>query len=259
MLAGILYLKNHMEEGNILEKFNTPGKDFYVRLAKWAGIFFLVFTVLSSGLVLMLRWVDPPTSSFMIQRQLQADLAGDDSFRLQYEWVDWNNISDYLKVAAITSEDQRFPRHNGFDFEAIKQAIEENGEKGELRGASTITQQVAKNLFLWPGRSFIRKGIEAYFTVLIELFWSKKRILEIYLNIVEFGDGIYGVEAASNIFFNTSADELEIINCALMVTALPSPRRYDLGNPSPYMIERRNWVIEYMFYLGYTDYLKQLE
>lgn len=232
---------------------------FFLRLAKFAAALGLIFVVLSSALVLTLRRVNPPTSSFMIQRKLEAAGKGNDAFRLKYEWVEWEQISDYLKVAAITSEDQRFPMHSGFDFEAVRQAIEESGERGRIRGASTITQQVAKNLFLWPGRSFIRKGIEAYFTVLIELFWSKKRILEVYLNIAEFGDGIYGAEAASQTFFNTSADKLEITDCALMVTALPNPGRYDLSDPSPYMFERRNWVIEYMFYLGYTDYLKQIE
>lgn len=178
---------------------------------------------------------------------------------IQHRWVEWDHISDYVKMAAITSEDQRFPFHNGFDFEAIREAIEESRSGEDLRGASTITQQVAKNLYLWTGRSFIRKGIEAYFTVLIELFWTKKRILEIYLNIAEFGPGVFGVEAAARTYFGTNAAAMDMMQSALLITALPSPKRYDLGDPSPYMIERRNWILRYMFLLGNRDYLKNLE
>jgi len=145
------------------------------------------------------------------------------------------------------------------DMDAIEQAIDEHQRGESLRGASTITQQTAKNLFLWPGQSFVRKGIEAYFALLMEGLLSKKRILEIYLNIAEFGNGVYGVKAASDIYFNTEPADLDMMQSALMVTALPSPRRYNLADPSPYMIERRNWILQYMFYLGNTDYLKKLE
>jgi len=245
---------------NQTEEQQVPlGRKYALSLLKRLGILLLLFVLSSSGIVLILGTVNPPTTSFMIQRNIRAISSGEEDFRLRYEWTDWEEISDYLKMAAITAEDQRFPYHNGFDFKEIGEAIEEGVEGGRLRGASTISQQVAKNLFLWPGRSFIRKGIEAYFTVLIELFWSKKRILEVYLNIAEFGDGVYGVEAASRSYFNGSADTLAIHNCALMMTALPNPNRYDLANPSPYMIRRRNWVIEYMFYLGFTDYLDEIE
>lgn len=233
-------------------------RSIFWKIFKWPGIILFWLWIISIGLVVAFRWVNPPVSAFMIQRTLQAGWNNNQAFHLEYEWVDWENISDYMKVAAITSEDQRFPEHNGFDLEAIEQAIEEKQDGEQLRGASTISQQVAKNLYLWPGHSFIRKGIEAYFTVLIELFWTKQRILEIYLNIAEFGDGIYGVQAAGTTFFNTPAGQLSMMQSALMVTALPSPRRYNLANPSPYMIERRNWVLEYMFYLGNTNYLKKL-
>jgi len=208
--------------------------------------------------VLILKWVPPPTSSYMLQRQFQV-WQNEEELKIQYEWTDWENISPYLKVAAVTSEDQRFAEHWGLDIKAIEEAYDEYQAGESLRGASTITQQVAKNLFLWPGQSFIRKGVEAYFSLLIELFWSKKRILEVYLNIAEFGNGVYGVKAASNTYFNTEPANLDMMQSALMVTALPSPRRYNLADPSSYMISRRNWILQYMFYLGNTEYLKKLE
>lgn len=219
----------------------------------------LSFLYLSFLSVLILKWVAPPTSAFMVQRDVSAWWNNEESFELQYEWIEWDEISPYLKVAAITSEDQRFAEHWGLDLEAIKEAVDEYQEGESLRGASTITQQVAKNLFLWPGQSYLRKGIEAYLSLLIEAIWSKKRILEMYLNIAEFGDGVYGVKAASQTYFNSSARNLNMMQSALMITALPSPRRYNLANPSPYMIDRRNWILQYMFYLGNTDYLKKIE
>jgi len=208
--------------------------------------------------VLILKWVPPPTSSYMLQRQFHV-WQNEEELKIQYEWTDWENISPYLKVAAVTSEDQRFAEHWGLDIKAIEEAYDEYQAGESLRGASTITQQVAKNLFLWPGQSFIRKGVEAYFSLLIELFWSKKRILEVYLNIAEFGNGVYGVKAASNTYFNTEPANLDMMQSALMVTALPSPRRYNLADPSSYMISRRNWILQYMLYLGNIEYLKKLE
>lgn len=195
----------------------------------------------------------------MLQRQLEVYWNDDQDLDINYEWVDWEEISQYVKVAAITSEDQRFADHWGLDLDAIEKAIDEHQKGESLRGASTITQQTAKNLFLWPGQSFIRKGIEAYLSLLMEGLLSKKRILEIYLNIAEFGNGVYGVKAASEIYFKAKPAELDMIKSALLITALPSPRRYNLADPSPYMIKRRNWILQYMFYLGNTDYLKKLE
>ncbi|MFH5834059.1 monofunctional biosynthetic peptidoglycan transglycosylase [Halalkalibaculum sp. DA384] len=215
--------------------------------------------LVSATLVVPLRWINPPTSSYMIQQKYSLQNSSGEAIPIRHKWVDWDQISDYAKVAAITSEDQRFPEHNGFDFEAIKKAWQESQRGDDLRGASTITQQVAKNLYLWQGRSYLRKGIEAYFTGLIELFWSKKRILEIYLNIAEFGPGIFGVEAAARTYFNSSAADLNMPESALLMTALPSPKRYDLHNPSPYMIERRNWILRYMHLLGNTVYLDRLD
>ena len=227
------------------------------KVLKALAISVALFVVISSGLVLVLKWVPPPTSSFMQQRSLAAWWQKEE-IKIHYQWTSWDEISPYVKVAAITSEDQNFPSHWGFDIGAIRQAINEYQRGQGLRGASTITQQTAKNLFLWPGESFFRKAVEAYFTVLIELFWSKQRILEIYLNIAEFGDGIYGVQAAARTYFDRSADNLNMIQSALMITALPSPKRYNLADPSPYMIDRRNWILTQMFYLGNTQYLERL-
>lgn len=238
-----------------VEKSNNPIRTGF-KLFVSACLAFIYISIL---FVLLLKWVNPPTTSFMLQREINAEWDNKDDFNIKYDWSDWDDISPYVKVAAVTSEDQRFAEHWGLDIIAIQEAIEEHEGGKSLRGASTITQQVAKNLFLWPGQSFIRKGLEAGFAVTIELFWTKKRILEVYLNIVEFGDGIYGVKAASETYFKTSPKNLDMMQSALMVTALPSPRRYNLANPSHYMKERRNWILQYMFYLGNADYLQKLE
>jgi monofunctional biosynthetic peptidoglycan transglycosylase len=194
----------------------------------------------------------------MLQRQFEVWQNGE-NLELQYRWEDWENISPQIKMAAISSEDQGFATHWGLDFNSIQKAIDEY-ERGEgLRGASTITQQTAKNLFLWPGQSYLRKGIETYFTLLIELLWSKERILEVYLNVVEFGDGIYGVQAAAQHYFNTTSADLSKWQSAFMVTALPAPKRYNLADPSEYMLERSAWVMRYMDYLGNSYYLNKLK
>lgn len=234
-------------------------KNRFKRIARLLAAFLIAFIYLSFVSVLLLKWVQPPTSAFMLQRQLEMYWNDTRDREITYEWADWEEISPYVKVAAITSEDQRFAEHWGLDLDAIEKAIDEHQRGESLRGASTITQQTAKNLFLWPGQSFLRKGIEAYLSVLMEALLSKKRILEIYLNIAEFGDGVYGVKAASETYFNSDPASLDMIQSALLVTSLPSPRRYNLAKPSPYMIKRRNWILQYMFYLGNTDYLKKLE
>lgn len=234
-------------------------KSLLKRVAKLIAAALIAFVYLSFLSVLLLKWFHPPTTAFMLQRQFEIYWNEDKDLKINYEWADWEEISPYVKVAAITSEDQRFAEHWGLDLDAIEKAIDEHQRGESLRGASTITQQTAKNLFLWPGQSFLRKGIEAYLSLLMEGLLSKKRILEIYLNIAEFGNGVYGVKAASEIYFNARPANLNMIQSALMVTALPSPRRYNLADPSPYMIDRRNWILQYMFYLGNTDYLKKLE
>ena len=245
-----------------VSKNNAPLGDertSFRRFLLWLSRLAISFFAISIFSILLLRWINPPTTSFMLQRQYQAWENSENSFELRYDWVSWSQISPAIKIAAITSEDQSFARHWGIDLSSIRKAINEYQQGQDLRGASTITQQVAKNLFLWPTSSYLRKGIEAYFALLIEMLWSKERILEMYLNIVEFGDGIYGVQAAAQHFFDTSAADLSKWQSALMVTALPAPKRYNLANPSQYMLERRTWVLRYMDFLGNERYLKKLK
>jgi monofunctional biosynthetic peptidoglycan transglycosylase len=169
------------------------------KVAAWILIVGLVVTVIP---VFALRWINPPSSAFMLERRMQAIFIPSERVHIDYEWVDLDHISRNVQLAVMASEDQKFLEHEGFDFESIEKALEQRQRRsGHLRGASTISQQVAKNLFLWPGRTWVRKGIEAGYTVLIETLWNKRRILEVYLNIAEFGDGTYGVGAASPKYF----------------------------------------------------------
>jgi monofunctional biosynthetic peptidoglycan transglycosylase len=210
-------------------------------------------------IVLLLRWVDPPTSSFMLRARAAAWRADDSTFRFQHQWVDGSRISSHLKLAVIAAEDQRFAEHWGFDVESINQAWADRQRGKRVRGASTLSQQVAKNLFLWPGQSWIRKGIESYFTVLIEALWPKPRILEVYLNVAEFGHGVYGAEAAARRYFRKSAAKLSAPEAALMAAVLPNPIRLKIGAPSRYVRARQAWILRHMHLLGGTSYLKRLE
>ena len=155
--------------------------------------------------------------------------------RIRYQWADWEEISPQVAIAVVAAEDQKFPVHRGFDVASIKEAMRENPHRRAPRGASTISQQVAKNLFLWPGRNLLRKGLEAYFTVLIELLWPKQRILEIYLNIAQFGPGIFGVRSASEVYFHKSPSQLDLSEAALLAAVLPNPKRFRLESPSDYV------------------------
>ena len=175
-----------------------------------------------------------------------------------YRWQPYGQISPNMPLAAIAAEDQRFPTHNGFDVEAINAALRDAENGASLRGGSTITQQVAKNLFLWPGRSFVRKGIEAWLTILIELAWNKQRILEMYLNIAQFGDRTFGVEAASQQFFQISAQDLTAEESALLAAVLPGPELYSVDAPSWEVLDRQGWILTQMDQLGGTAYLQQL-
>jgi monofunctional biosynthetic peptidoglycan transglycosylase len=212
---------------------------------------------LSIALVLALRWLPPPTSAFMLQRSL-AKLVSRQGAPLRYHWTGWAQISPSMRIAVVAAEDQKFPRHWGFDFESIAEAIEDHGPGRRVRGASTITQQVARNLFLWSGRSYVRKGLEAYFTVLLELLWSKRRILEVYLNLAEFGDGIYGVHAASKTFFGKHPSQLTQAEAALLAAVLPNPKQLHANTPSPYVEERAHWIEGQMEQLGGPAYLRAL-
>ncbi|PTN33926.1 monofunctional biosynthetic peptidoglycan transglycosylase [Desulfonatronum sp. SC1] len=222
-------------------------------------MFFTVvaFASLSMLLVMSLRFVPPPTSAFMIKRQLDGLLHEDKSPRIHYQWVDWEFISPHMALAVVASEDQMFPSHWGFDFQSMAEAIEERRTKGRIRGASTISQQTVKNLFLWEGRSYVRKGFEAWFTLLMETFWPKRRILEVYLNIVEFGDGIYGVHAAATIFFDKEPTRLTGREAALMAAVLPHPKRSDVRVPSRYIQQRASQIERQMSNLG-SSYLQDM-
>ncbi|HET9835427.1 MAG TPA: monofunctional biosynthetic peptidoglycan transglycosylase [Rhodanobacteraceae bacterium] len=205
--------------------------------------------------VLLLRFLPPPTSAFMVERSIGAAVRGDHDFRLRHHWVPWSRIAPVAPLAMVASEDQKFPFHHGFDLESIHDAIDDADRGERLRGASTISQQTAKNLFLWNGRSFVRKGIEAYFTVLIEATWPKRRILEVYANIAEFGNGIYGVEAASQAFFGEHASQLSAHQAALLAAVLPDPRRLHADRPSPYVQRRATWIERQMAQLGGVSYV----
>jgi len=197
----------------------------------------VVSVALSAAVVLTLRFLDPPTTSVML---LEPGPLG----AIDYRWVERGRISEAMARAAIAAEDQRFLAHHGIDLDALTDAIEEYRQDGELRGASTISQQVAKNLFLWNGRSFVRKGLEAWFALLIDLAWSKQRILEVYLNVAEFGPGIFGVEAAALAYYGIPATRLTPSQAATLAAVLPSPKRMDAADPSDYVDARRREILE---------------
>ncbi len=210
------------------------------------GLIILGLMALSICLVFILRWVNPPTSAFMLGHKFFAK----EKSQIIYEWQDWDQISHEMILAVIAAEDQRFPEHVGIDFKQLKLVLG-NYKKGKrLRGASTISQQTAKNLFLWSGRSFFRKGLEVWFTFCLEILLDKKRILELYLNIVEFGNGIYGAEAASQTYFKKSAERLTKRESAMLAAALPNPKNYKVNKPSNTVYQRQSWILKQMQNLG---------
>jgi monofunctional glycosyltransferase len=207
----------------------------------------LLLLIITTSWVLLYRYVNPPITPLMVIRYLESSGK---SRRILKAWKDYDLISENMALAVVASEDQKFFGHHGFDFNAMRGAAINNISDDRIKGASTITQQVAKNVFLWPERSWLRKGAEAYFTVLIETFWSKKRILEVYLNVVEMGSGIYGAEMASRIYFGKPASKLTKDEAALLAAILPSPRRMSPVNPSSYVNKRRQWISEQMDNIG---------
>ncbi|MDO3720556.1 monofunctional biosynthetic peptidoglycan transglycosylase [Marinobacter sp. chi1] len=211
----------------------------------------LAVVLLVLGVLVLFRFVDPPTSAFMLAYQW-----GDQDPPLQQEWVDGEKISPWMSLAVIASEDQRFPQHWGVDLDAIRQAVSDYRAGDGLRGASTITQQTAKNLFLWNGRSFVRKALEAALALGIELVWPKQRILEVYLNIAEFGPGIYGAEAASRHYFGIPASQLSAYQSARLAAVLPNPNVLSVVRPSPYVVGRVNWIRGQMRQLSGLAYLQ---
>jgi monofunctional biosynthetic peptidoglycan transglycosylase len=233
-----------------------PRRSLTARLLRSIAILAIAWLALSWFVVLVLRFVPPWTSAVMMERRLGALVRGEQDFHLHYRWVPWSQVSPYVPTAMVAAEDQKFPFHHGFDFDSIQDAMDAAEDGKRLRGASTISQQTAKNLFLWNGRSFVRKGLEAYFTVLIELTWPKQRILEVYMNIAELGDGVYGVGAASDLFFRTSPARLGPAQAARLAAVLPNPRRFKADQPSAYVLGRASWIQQQMAQLGGPGYLR---
>ena len=212
---------------------------FLLKSAMW-------FVGLSLFSVIVFKWIPIPVTPLMLIRNVQHVAKGE-KLKLKHDWVSIKKISPHMQLAAVCSEDQNFFKHHGFDFGAMKKAMKEAEKKnGKLRGASTISQQTAKNVFLWPGRSWVRKGLEVWFTGLIELIWGKKRILEVYLNSIEMGNGIYGAEAAAQSYFGTPASKLSKYQAASVIAILPSPRKWSAANPGPYVQSRTQWIIGQM-------------
>lgn len=216
---------------------------------KLLRVLLLLFFGSSIGAVILFRFVPVPVTPLMIIRAVNpqgTDTQKERERHWQHQWVDYDEFSPWMPRAVVASEDGRFYEHHGFDFKEIQNAIDEGKAGKRQRGASTISQQTAKNVFLWPGHSWVRKGLEAYFTVLIELFWSKERIMEVYLNSIEMGAGIYGVEAASQHYFGCTAKELSKPRAALIALCLPSPLKRDPAHPSSYMRRRQRTIMRYM-------------
>lgn len=224
---------------------------FLVKCTKW-------FLMLSIGSVIVFRFVPIPMTPTMIYHVFIQAIDDDRDMYLSKDWESMENISPNMQLAVVSSEDQQFFTHYGFDFVAIKKAMRNNERGRKLKGGSTITQQTAKNAFLLPHRNYIRKAFEAYFTLLIELLWSKDRILEVYLNVIEFGNGIYGVQAASQHYFHKDAKNLNRDEAALLAAVLPNPIRYRVDKPSAYVLRRRNWIKRQMGHFGSIETLKSI-
>jgi monofunctional biosynthetic peptidoglycan transglycosylase len=235
----------------------TPKTPFYLRGTFYFYLFIGSILALLTALlitVIALRWVNPPITSFMLQQNWEELPV--ERYSLRDHWVHYESLPKHSAWAVVASEDQLFWQHWGFDFESIQEAWEERQEGERSRGASSITQQVAKNIFLWPAESFFRKGVEAGITVLIELFWPKERIIEVYLNIAEFGPGVFGVGLASEQFFEQNASQLEPDMAARLAAVLPNPKRMRVNPPSPYTKERSRWILRQMTRLSGISYAK---
>lgn len=221
------------------------------RILRAVSLLVLGFVALSFLLVLPLRWFNPLTTAFMLQDSTDGEL--------RQEWVDWEDIGVAPKLAVVAAEDQRFADHFGLDLHAIKKALDEQDERGSLRGASTISQQTAKNLFLWSGRSFVRKGLEAWLTVVVEICLPKRRILEIYLNVAELGPGTYGIGAAGRYYFGRTPAGLSDAQAALLAAVLPNPRTLSVSKPSDYVRNRQAWILSQMQRLRREAWLTRID
>lgn len=228
-------------------------KRLLAKVAKWL----LIVMALSLVPVIVLRWVPSPGSTLMLERWFEARNTG--GLDIQRQWLAYEAIPDNVKMAVIAAEDQRFAEHHGFDIDAIIAAFKHNQQGNSVRGASTLSQQVAKNQFLWSGRSWLRKGLEAWFTLWIEILWPKQRILEMYLNLAEWDAGVFGVEAAARHHFGTRASYLSDRQAAQLAAVLPSPLRWTASSPPPHVQQRASWIQRQSRQLGGRHYLDQIE
>ncbi|MCP1439431.1 monofunctional biosynthetic peptidoglycan transglycosylase [Erwinia persicina] len=231
------------------QRKNTSGQ----RLKTWALRVTIGLAGIAIAGILLFSFLPVPFSAVMAERQIGAWLSGDFRYVAHSDWVEMKNISPWMPLAVIASEDQKFPDHWGFDVQAIQSVLD--GEETRMRGASTLSQQTAKNVFLWDGRSWIRKGLEAGLTVAIETVWTKRRILTVYLNVAEFGEGVFGVEAASQRYFHKPASRLTMAEAALLAAVLPNPIRFRADAPSAYVRQRQQWILRQMRQLGGEGFL----
>ncbi len=237
-------------------KTKSKNKSFVSRLGRLFRNLVLLFFATSIGWVILARFVPVYVTPLMFIRTVEA-LAAGEAPRNTKDWVSIDKISHNMVQAVVASEDNLFMQHHGFSVTDIEKAIKHNKKGKRIRGGSTISQQTAKNVFLWPKRSYLRKGLEAYFTVLIELFWSKERIMEVYLNVIEMGDGVYGVQAAAQTYFNKDALQLTKSQSALIAACLPNPRKYSASNPSSYIQRRKSKIVSLMGKIEQVDFDKK--
>lgn len=231
---------------------------FLQRLVARIRRFLLWFFVLTFLWVLVYRWVNPPFTLLMLQRYIEAMIGNEENPVITYRWTSYHHISPNMAIAVIAAEDQDFPTHYGFDIEAIRHAIRYNQTHERTRGGSTISQQVAKNVFLWQNRDWLRKGLEVYFTLLIELLWSKERIMEMYLNMIEMGDRVFGIAAAANHYYKVKPEKLTLEQSAAIAVCLPNPIRYNPTKPTTFLVKRKNWTLRQVQRLGGLRYLKNM-
>ncbi|MEC4003276.1 monofunctional biosynthetic peptidoglycan transglycosylase [Flavobacterium sp. SUN052] len=231
----------------------TTNSTFFQKLKRFIWKAILWFFGLSIASVVIFKWVPIPFTPLMITRAIEQKLDGKE-MTCSHDWVSIDEISPNMQKAVIASEDGNFLKHNGFDFKAMQKAFKNNNRGKKLKGGSTISQQTAKNVFLWQGRSYVRKGLEAYFTFLIELIWGKQRIMEVYLNSIEMGNGVYGAEAAAKYWYKTNAENLTTNQAAGIAAILPNPRKFKASNSTSYIEKRKNKILRIMRYTGKIEY-----
>ncbi|MBF7996431.1 MULTISPECIES: monofunctional biosynthetic peptidoglycan transglycosylase [Rahnella] len=236
-----------------MKKF--AGKGIWGKPVLWLKRAVILLLGLWVAGIVLFAFLPVPFSAVMVERQVSAWLTGDFGYVAHSDWVPMSEISAPMALAVMAAEDQKFPEHWGFDVDAIQSVLDKDG--GKMRGASTLSQQTAKNLFLWDGRSWVRKGLEAGLTVGIETVWTKRRILTVYLNIVEFGDGVFGVEQASQHFFHKPASRLTASQAALLAAVLPNPHLFKVNAPSAYVLRRQQWILRQMSQLGGESFLQE--